>query len=139
MSLLERVELEVKMRWEIIKFQTHVKHVRILISNLFPPEAIGASHRPFIIFGTELFGDLTILAGIRDLRRVQDMNPYDTSAAAVDTVFYSDSHAVAENGKHLLENDGLVEFWGVGLPCFTGRSLESITVCNRFVRPACPP
>lgn len=113
----------------------HIKHVRILISNLFYPEAIGASHRPFIIFGTELFGDLTVLAGIRDLRRVQDMNRDDASPAAVDTVFYSDSHTAAENGKHFLENDGLVEFRGVGLPCFTGRSLKSTTVYNHFVRP----
>ena len=54
------------------------------------------------------------------------MNCYDASPATVDTVFYSDSQTVAEYGEHFLENDGLVEFRGVGLPCFTRRPLEAL-------------
>jgi len=51
---------------------------------------------------------------------------YGASPATVDTVFYSDSHTMAENRKHLLENYGLVEFRTVGLPCFTRCSLKTL-------------
>lgn len=132
----ENIELEVEDAG-IIKFKTHARLRYPYTCEDTDPEFIssGSNPGPFSTPGVELFGNLTVLVGIRDLRCVQDMNCYDASPATVDTVFYSDSHTVAENGKHFLENDGLVEFRGVGLPCFTGRPLEAPTVCNRFVRP----
>jgi len=91
----------------------------------FIRKAITYLFRQFFILSKELFGNLTVLSGIRNLCCVQDMNCHDASPATVDTVFYCDSHTMAENGKHFLENDGLVEFRGVGLPCFTCRSLQA--------------
>lgn len=100
--------------------------VKIFNLKLFHREAIAYLRGPFFVLGNELFGNLTVFSRIRDLRRVQDMNCYSASPATVDTVFYSDSHAMAEHGEHFLENDGLVEFRGVGLPCFTRRPLEAL-------------
>lgn len=81
-----------------------------------------------------VFGNLTVLSGIRDLCHVQNMNRYDARPTTVDTMFYSDSYTTTENRKHLLENDTLVKFRGVGLPLFACRSLIEALYFNSTER-----